>query len=231
MRLLQIIRPQHLPDTYSILTDMTNITQALHWRYATKQFDTTKKLSDDTVNALKESIQMSPSSFGLQPYKILNVTNPEIREKLKAAAWGQTQLTDASHLFVFAVPADITDTDVDAFISLNMSVRGSTAEDLAGYSSMIKGSVNSRTSEQKQAWAAKQAYIALGFLLETAALLEVDATPMEGFDAGQFDEILGLKEKNLKSVVICALGYRSAEDTYANLPKVRASAETLFLNM
>lgn len=208
---------------------MTNITQALHWRYATKQFDITKKLTEDTLQSLKDSIRFSPSSFGLQPYKVIDVVTPELRTKIRGAAWDQSQFTDASHLFIFTVPLDITDADVDAFIQLNADVRGASLESLAGYAGMIKGSVNTRTPEQKQEWAAKQAYIALGFLLETAALLEVDATPMEGFDASQVDEILGLKAQGLRSVVTCALGYRSTDDAYAGLPKVRATAEALFL--
>lgn len=210
---------------------MTNITQALEWRYATKQFDATKQLSDDTLASLKESIRLAPSSFGLQPYTLIDVVTPEIRQKLTAAAYGQTQVTDASHFFVFAVPTDITDADVDAFIKNTAAVRNTSVESLAGYESMIKGSVNSKSPEQKTTWAAKQAYIALGFLLETAALLEVDAAPMEGFDPAQFDEILGLTEKGLTSVVICALGYRAESDAYATLPKVRKSESELFIQM
>ncbi len=208
---------------------MTNITQALQWRYATKQFDATKKLEEEKLQSLTEAVRYSPSSFGLQPYKVIDVVTPELRTKIRGAAWDQSQFTDASHLFIFTVPLDITDADVDAFIQLNADVRGASLESLAGYAGMIKGSVGARTPEQKQDWAAKQAYIALGFLLETAAILEVDATPMEGFDATQIDEILGLKAQGLKSVVACALGYRSADDAYAGLPKVRVAAETMFL--
>jgi len=210
---------------------MKNITQALEWRYATKQYDASKKLSTENLDILKESVRLAPTSFGLQAFTVIDVTNPELREKLKAASWGQSQITDASHLFVFTVPNDITDTDVDAFISHTAEVRGVSVESMAGYTGMIKGSVNSRTPEQKAIWAAKQAYIALGFLLETAALLEVDATPMEGFDNGQYNEILGLTEKGLQAVVVCTLGYRSSEDTYAGLAKVRKSESDMFMGM
>ena len=210
---------------------MTNITQALAWRYATKQFDATKKISTETIQTLKESIRLSPSSYGLQPYKIIEVSNPEIREKLTVAAYGQTQVSEASHLFVFAANTDITEAHVDEFISAHSTIRNVPIESLAGYAGMMKANVVARTTEQKVLWAEKQAYIALGFLLETAALLEVDATPMEGFDAAQFDEILGLKEKGLTSAVICALGYRSTDDTYANQPKVRKSESEMFLTM
>jgi nitroreductase/dihydropteridine reductase len=210
---------------------MTNIIQALHWRYATKKFDTAKKISDDTLNTLKESIRLAPSSFGLQPYKVVDVTNPDLRNKLRAAGWDQAQFTDASHFFVFAVPKDITDADVDAFVQLTATERGTSVETLAGYAGMIKGSVNAKTQEQKVTWAAKQAYVALGMLLETAALLEVDAAPMEGFDPAKADEILGLAEKGLTSVVVCALGYRAADDVYAGLPKVRLPEDQLFLTL
>ncbi|MES2622967.1 MAG: nitroreductase family protein [Patescibacteria group bacterium] len=208
---------------------MTNITKALQWRYATKQFDATKKISDETLQTLKESIQLSPSSFGLQPYTVIDVVTPEHRAALRAAGWDQAQFTDASHLFVFAVPTSITDADTDAFIKLTADTRNTTPEALAGYAGMIKGSVNSRTTEQNISWAAKQAYIALGFLLETAALLEVDAAPMEGFDSVKTDEILGLTTKGLTSVVVSALGYRSADDKYADLPKVRTPMDKLFI--
>ncbi len=211
--------------------DMKNITQTLEWRYATKQYDTTKKLSAENLSTLKESIRLAPTSYGLQPFSVIDVTNPEIREKLKAASWNQSQITDASHLFVFAVPNDITEADVDAFMSSIAQTRGVSVESLAGYAGMIKGSIGSRPPEHKAIWAAKQAYIALGFLLETAAILEVDATPMEGFDNGQYNEILGLTAKGLQAAVVCTLGYRSSEDTYAGLAKVRKSVDEMFMTI
>lgn len=226
-------KPDHniLNISLVYLFHMTNITQALHWRYATKKFDAKKKLPADTIATLKESIRLSPSSYGLQPYRIIDVSTPEIREKLKAASYGQTQVTDASHLFVFAANTDITEAHVDEFISSHSTIRNVPVESLAGYSGMIKANIVARTTEQKVLWAEKQAYIALGFLLETAALLNVDASPMEGFDAAQFDEILGLKEKGLTTAVICALGYRSEADDYANQPKVRKSEGEMFLTI
>lgn len=210
---------------------MTNITNALAWRYATKKFDATKKLSEETVQKLKESVRLSPSSYGLQPFTVIDVQSPELREKLKAASYGQTQLTDASHVFIFAVPTDITDKDVDVFMQLNADIRNIPLESLQGYAAMIKGSVQSRTPEQRSIWAAKQAYIALGFLLETAALLEIDATPMEGFVNAQIDEVLGLGEKGLTSAVICTLGYRAEDDETAHYPKVRKSESDMFMTM
>ncbi len=208
---------------------MTNIIDALNWRYAAKAYDTTKKLSDDQVSTLIESIRLSPSSFGLPVYKVIHVKNPETREKLKAAAWGQTQVTDASEFLVFAAKTDIGEADVTEFIAEVSKVRNIPVEGLAEYAGMINGSISSRTAEENTIWAAKQAYIGLGIVLATAALEKIDASPMEGFDANQFDEILGLKELNLKSVVVVALGHRAENDTYATLPKVRMSLANLVI--
>ena len=208
---------------------MTQINDSLNWRYATKAYDTSKKLNEDQLNTLIESIRLSPSSYGLQPYRVINVKTPEIREKLKAAAWNQTQMTDASQLLVFTVPTDLSDKHIDTFIEEVAKTRGITIESLKGYSDMIKGSVNSKTPEQRKDWSARQAYIALGILLKTAADMQIDATPMEGFDNAQFDDILGLKDKNLTSVVVCALGYRADNDDFAKMKKVRFSKEVLFI--
>lgn len=210
---------------------MKNIHDALHWRYATKSYDTTKKLSKEQIEKLIESIQLSPSSFGLQPYTIIHVTNPEIREKLKAASWNQSQITDASDVFVFAVPTNLSEQHVDEFIQKTATVRNIPVENLGEYAGMIKGSLSSRSAEEKITWSAKQAYIALGFLLETAALEEIDATPMEGFDNAQYNEILGLTQLNHTAVVVATLGFRSSEDTYAPLAKVRKETSELLIEV
>jgi len=210
---------------------MINIIEALNWRYAVKRYDTSKKLSEEQIDKLFEAVRLSPSSFGLQPYKILNIKSPEIREKLKVAAYGQSQVTDASHFLVFTVPTNLGEKDVDTFLELTAKVRGLTVESMNEYSEMIKGNIASRNPEQNIAWAARQAYIALGVLLTTCAIEGVDANPMEGFNPKQFDEILELKEHNLTSVVIMALGTRSVEDTYSKLKKVRLAKEDLFIEI
>lgn len=210
---------------------MTNIIENLNWRYATKKYDPTKVLSSKQVESLMESIRLAPSSFGVQPYTIINVKDKDVREKLKAVAWGQTQITDASDLILFTVPTNLNDSDIEKFIQNTSDTRGVSLESLEEYSNMIKGSVNSRTPEEKITWSAKQAYIALGLLLVAAAEQKIDATPMEGFDNAQFDEILDLKSKGLTTVVIAALGYRAEDDQYANLAKVRKSKEDLFLEV
>lgn len=210
---------------------MKNILDALHWRYATKAYDSTQKVSPEQLTQILEAVRLAPSSFGLQPYKIIHITNPELREKLKAASWGQTQITDASELFVFAVPTNLNDSHVDTFIERTAAARNMPVEQLAEYAGMIKGSINSRNESERIHWAAKQAYIALGLLLETAALEHVDATPMEGFDNAQYNEILGLTDMNLTAAVVATLGYRSKDDTYAGLAKVRVGMEELVVKM
>ncbi len=196
------------------------VIDALNWRYATKAFDPSKKIPAETWAALEASMILSPSSFGLEPWKFVVVNDPAVREKLKAAAWNQGQVTDASHLVVFAGQSSMADKDVDRLIQATADVRGTSVESLEGYSKMMKGFI-AQPGWDAKAWASRQVYIALGFLLETAALLNVDACPMEGFNPKAFDEILGLPELGYNSVVMCTLGYRSANDKYASAKKVR----------
>jgi len=198
-----------------------DIIKQLNWRYATKQFDSSKKLTKDQLNLILEATNLSASSYGLQPYQIIVVENQEIREKLKEAAWGQTQLTDASQVIIFAAKTDLDDKDVDAFIQLVSQLRGVPVDSLLDYSSMMKGSMANLSNEQKTIWTGKQTYIALGQLLTTCAINNIDACPMEGFNHDEFDKILGLKERNLTSMVMATVGFRSEEDKYQHLPKVR----------
>ncbi len=209
----------------------TSLNDALHWRYATKHFDSEKTLSTEQVNTLLSAIQLAPTSYGLQPFKILVVTDKEIREKLKQAAYNQTQVTDASALLVFATYKNFTAENIDEYAQNIVETRGIKIEDIAGFVDVMKGQLSRMTQEQVQVWNAKQAYIALGFLLETAALEQIDACPMEGFNMQTFDEILGLADKNLQSVVIAPIGYRSTEDTYQHYKKVRKSKEDLFIHV
>ena len=210
---------------------MPNIIDALNWRYATKKYDASKLIESEKLDILIESIRLSASSFGLQPYTIINVKDKETRAKLQAAAWNQSQVTESSDLLLFAVPTNLDDSYIDNFIANMAQTRGVTVDSLSEYAGMMKGSIGSRTSEEKIVWSAKQAYIALGTLLTVAADQKIDVTPMEGFDSKQFDEILGLKDKGLTSVVVATLGYRAEDDNYAELPKVRKSKESLYISM
>jgi nitroreductase len=198
-----------------------NTIEALNWRYATKHFDASKKLSTEQLELVKESLRLAPSSFGVQPWKFFIISNTELREKLRAAGYGQPQITDASHLVVFTVPTNLDSAYVDAFIKHVAEIKGISEDVLKGYGDMIKGKVSSMTPAAVTEWAARQAYIALGTLLTSLAYESIDASPMEGFDPAQFDEILGLSAQHLTSVVIAGIGFRSTDDTAAMMPKMR----------
>ncbi|MCP9201371.1 NAD(P)H-dependent oxidoreductase [Gramella sp. GC03-9] len=199
----------------------------LNWRYATKKFDPNKELSQEDLNALLESIQLSASSYGLQPYEVVVVKDLKTREKLKAAAWNQTQITDASYLIVFANLRSVDEAYVDTYLDNIAETRNIDREDLKGMEDMIKSTTLQLSPEVQNNWAAKQAYIALGNLLSAAATMKIDTCPMEGFDAEKFDEILGLKEKNLTTAVIAPVGYRSEADQNQHLTKVRKAKSDL----
>ncbi len=203
------------------------ILEQLNWRYAVKSFDSTKKVSDEDWNTLEQSLILAPSSFGLQPYKFVVVTDKAKRAELTSAAYGQTQIADCSHLVVVAYKKVLTDADVEHFVERNMEIRHQPHEALADYENTIKGSANKAVVEGTiETWNSRQAYIALGFLLETAALLGIDACLMEGFNPAEFNRILGLEDYS--AVALCAVGYRNAkEDWLANLPKVRFPKEEL----
>ena len=201
----------------------------LHWRYATKQFDPNRKISSQDWAAIEEALLLTPSSGGLQPWNFIVVTNPAVRAKLLPASYGQAQITDASHLVVFTAKKNFSESDVDAFINHTAATRGVSVESLAPLRGMLVGGiVQSMDANARDAWARNQAYIALGNLLTSAALLGIDACPMEGFDRAQYDEILGLEAKGLATAAIATVGYRAATDKYANAPKVRFPKEQVF---
>jgi nitroreductase len=201
----------------------------LNWRYATKGFDPNRKISPQDWAVLEEALLLTPSSGGLQPWKFIVVTNPAVRAKLLPASYGQAQITDASHLVVFTAKKNFNESDVDAFINHTAATRRVSAESLAPFRGMLVGGiVQSMDEPARDAWARNQVYIALGNLLTSAALLGIDACPMEGFDRAQYDEILGLKTKGLTTAVIAAVGYRSPTDKYAGASKVRFPKEQVF---
>ena len=204
----------------------------LNWRYATKQFDPSRKISPEDWEALEEALVLSPSSGGLQPWTFVVVDDPAVREKLSPASFGQAQVKDASHLVVFTAKKNFGAADVDAHIAHTAEVRGVPVEALAPFRNMLVGGiVEAMDPVALRAWAARQACIALGNLLTSAALLGIDACPMEGFIPAQYDSILGLEERGLASVVICTLGYRAATDAYAGLPKVRFPKDSVLFHV
>ena len=210
---------------------MSTFLENQNWRYATKQFDATKKISAADLNTLKEAVRLSASSYGLQPYKVIIVESLELKEKLKPAAYGQTQITDASHLFIFANDLNLGADSVDDYINNISETRGVPADALAGFSDMMKGTIANLPAEAKNTWSAKQTYLALGNLLNAAAELKIDATPMEGFNAAAFNEILGFDQLGLNASVIATVGYRHDADTTQHYKKVRKSHEDLFITL
>ncbi|WP_417350215.1 NAD(P)H-dependent oxidoreductase [Flavobacterium alkalisoli] len=210
---------------------MKNYIESLNWRYATKKYDPAKKVSKNDLETLKEAVQLSVSSMGLQPYKVLIIENPEVREQLKAAGYNQDGITESSHLFVFAYEKNVNETHVDAYMENISKVRQVEKESLKPFENMVNGFIQNQTEEGLNTWAVKQAYIALSTLINTAALLHIDATPMEGFNAQQFDEILGLDKLSLSTAVIAAVGYRHEEDSFQHLKKVRKPENELFITI
>ena len=202
---------------------------ALRWRYATKVFDPTKKIPDDIWQTLKQALVLTPTSYGLQPYKFLVIESPAKRTELLPHSWGQKQVVDASHFIVFTVQTKVTQEHVDRLINHTSRVRQVPPDFLNSYRGMMLSDlVSGPRSKIAHEWAARQAYIALGNLMTSAAVLGVDACPMEGFVPAEYDRVLGLNGSGYASVVCCALGYRSANDKYAGLAKVRyAEADLL----
>jgi nitroreductase len=203
----------------------------LNWRYATKKFDETKKLSAGQLNALLDAVQLAPSSAGLQAYRIIVVENPKIKEQLREAARGQQQLTTASHVIVFAAETNLDSAYVKTYIDRIAATRSIDRSNLEGFEKNITHNVNLMTEDVKIVWNHKQAYIALGVLLSAAADLGIDACPMEGFEAGRFDEILGLRELGLTTSVIAPIGFRAEDDALSTAAKVRRPKEELFIHI
>ena len=206
--------------------ESSDILQTLNWRYATKKFDNTKKISDADWKVLAESLRLAPSSYGLQPWKFLVVQNPAIRKQLTPVSWNQTQIEDCSHLVVFTTLKKMTTHHIDRHLEQTAKTRGMDISALAGYRDMMtKNLTQGPAAEVSNFWTQKQSYIAMGFLLETAALMKIDTCAMEGIDPVAYDKILGLENTDYKTVAVVACGYRSAEDTYAQMKKVRFNTE------
>ncbi len=198
-----------------------NSLEALNWRYATKTFDPARKLSADQLHLITEALRLSASSYGLQPWKFVVVENQELRQKIQGIAWNQAQVTDASHLLVLCRAETVTAENVERYVDSIVKARGVEASSLDGYKGMMLGAVNGMSEDQKAVWASKQVYLALGTLLTVCADNQIDACPMEGFNPTECDAILDLPAKGLRSVLLCPVGFRSADDKYAEAAKVR----------
>ena len=200
--------------------DTQQLLSALEWRYATKAFDATRKIPADIWAALEKVLVLTPTSYGLQPYRFLVIDNSEVRAQLLPHTWNQKQVVEAAQYVVFTVRTEMTEADVDKLIKRLTEIRQVPEESLNFYRQMMVGDVvNGPRGKMAREWAARQAYIALGNLMTAAALLGVDACPMEGLDPAEYDRLLGLQGSGYATVVALALGYRAANDKYAALPK------------
>jgi len=202
--------------------------EALEWRYACKKFDTDKRISDTDLDTILDSIQLTPSSYGLQPIKVLLIETKELREQIKPIAWNQAQVVDASHLLVFCHYTALSESYIDQHVSLMANTRNLPIEKLQGFGTHVKSSIATMDADHVNQWTGKQTYIALGQVLLSCALLKIDATPMEGFDRKALDELLDLSKDGLSASLLCPIGYRHAEDPYITLKKVRKTKDALF---
>jgi len=202
------------------------ILNKLNWRYATKQFDPTKKISKEDWDVLAQSLVLSPSSYGLQPWRFYLVENSDIRAKLKTVSWNQTQVTDASHFVVFTTMKTADPAYIRQYVERTAEVRGVDVSTLAGFENMmVKNIAQGMQPDHFKAWSQRQAYIAMGFLMETAAMLDIDTVALEGLTPAAYDEILNLNGTNFGTVAAVALGYRGSEDKYSTAKKVRFSTD------
>jgi nitroreductase/dihydropteridine reductase len=200
----------------------------LNWRYATKRFSPTKKVTQRDLEKLKEAIRLSVSSYGLQLYKVLIIIDQDLKERLRPVSWDQRQITECSHLFVFCNYTDVRAEHIDDYITLQAAIQETPSGDLKRYADFIKAKLSEKSPEQKTNWLQRQPYLALSNLLMACAELKIDACPMEGFEPDQYNEILGLHEKGLHAVVIATIGYRSDEDLCQSAKKVRKPVSLLF---
>ncbi|MCW5765376.1 MAG: NAD(P)H-dependent oxidoreductase [Phycisphaeraceae bacterium] len=197
------------------------VVERLGWRYATKKFDPGRKIPADRWAALEKAMILAPSSYGLQPWRFVVVNDATLRAKLRAVSWNQPQITDASHLVVFCRRAAMTPADVERYVQRIVDVRAVPAAALEQYKNMMLGTVKGLSAEQSGAWNGRQVYIALGFFLSAAAMLGIDACPMEGFDGAKYDEILGLPAEGYHAQVVATAGYRAPDDEFGKMAKVR----------
>jgi len=204
---------------------MTSIIDHLKWRYATKKFDPSKTLSPEKMDVLKQAFNLTATSFGLQTITLVIVSNKEIQQELVKHAYNQKQILEASHVLVICIQDNITDEDVDMLFNNTKAVRNTPDRILDPYRNNLKQMMKKMTIKERQQWSTNQAYIALGNLMTVCAVEGIDSCPMEGFSADDYDRILDLKSKNLKSVLLLPVGYRADDDLFANLKKVRKSVE------
>lgn len=199
----------------------SELTTALNWRYATKAFDSNKSLTADAWQALLDSLVLAPSSFGLQPWKFIVISDPELRQRLRENSWGQSQVTDADKLVVFTSRTDMTPEDIQRWVDRLAEVQKQSPEELKGYAGIVEGFCQRMSPEARHNWNVRQTYIALGQFMASAAAIGVDTCPLEGIDPSGYDHELGLAGSGYATCVACAVGYRSEDDKSATRPKAR----------
>lgn len=203
-----------------------SLTAQLRWRYAVKRFDPARKIPADDWRALEEALVLTPSSYGLQPWKFFVITDQSLKDRLVSISWNQRQLADCSHVVVFAIKKDLSAADIDRYLGRIAEVRSVPIENLAGFRKLLLSSFAPPPAEfDVNHWASLQVYIALGNFMTSAAVLGIDTCPMEGIEPAKYDDLLGLPAKGYATLVACVAGYRAADDKYAALPKVRFKHE------
>lgn len=204
----------------------------LQWRYATKRFDPARKISDEDWRVLTEALVLTPSSFGLQPWKFWVVTNPDVKAQLLPISYKQTQVVEGSHVVVLAARQNLSETDVDRYLQRISEIRGVEVENLAGFrKTMVRALIPPPPGFDINDWAAHQVYIALGNFMTAAAVMGIDTCPMEGIIPAKYDELLGITEQGYATVVACVAGYRAADDKYAATPKVRFATSDVIVEV
>jgi nitroreductase/dihydropteridine reductase len=208
-----------------------DIIESLQWRYATKKFDRSKTLTDEKLHTLKQAFNLTATSFGLQTISLLIVENETLRAKLLPAAYNQKQIVEASHLMILCIKDHINTSDIDDMFDNVSDLRNTPETILEPYRNNLKSMMQKMTQEEQQEWSIKQAYIALGNLMTVCAVERIDSCPMEGFDRAKYDDILMLKDKELKSVLLLPVGYRAEDDVFSGFKKVRKKLNDAVLEM
>ena len=206
-----------------------NTIESLNWRYAVKKFNNEKFLSQKQINLLKEAFNLTATSYGLQPLKLLVIKNKEIQKELVVHSWNQPQVLEASHLLVICIPTNFSKNDVEAYFNLVQEVRNTPIEIIKPFKEFLTAEIDKKSQEELLSWNKNQAYLALGNLLTVCALEKIDACPMEGFIPEKYDEVLGLHEKNLKSTLVLPVGFRADDDYMKDLKKVRKNTDDVVI--
>jgi len=215
-----------------VLSSMSiNIIEKLKWRYATKKFDASKRLSQSKLNVLTESFNLTATSYGLQPLKMLVIGNTALKEQLVPITMKQQQVKNASHVLVLCTETEMNSDYIKQYFNLVAETRNTSRDVLSSFEGFLIDEFSEKSKMSVETWMAKQAYLALGNLLTVCALEDIDSCPIEGFEPKKYDELLGLKEKGLQSIVVLAVGYRAEDDFFSGLEKVRRGVDEVVIQM